>query len=57
MEEFKLETEETLKFGMCGGPVVLNHDPSHLLGIIEGINPVNGDVHCIPANTIWELFQ
>lgn len=57
MEEIKVETEEKLKFGMCGGPVVLNHDSSNLIGIIEGINPVDGTVHCLPSKTLWELFD
>lgn len=56
VKDFRVETEQILQFGMCGGSVVLSSDPSHLVGIIEGIEPENGTVHCLPAGYLWELF-
>jgi len=57
MQEFRVESEQKLQFGMCGGPVVLGHDPTRFLGIIEGIDNVSGVVHCLPADTVWSLFD
>jgi hypothetical protein len=57
MEEFQVEAEVKLPFGMCGGPVVLAHDPKLFLGMVEGIDNTNGMVHCIPASTVWSLFD